>query len=149
MPELSLGWDVAVTGDYTLAVDGASTTQLTLASTREEIEAALNETSGPVGLDVVGEGASFAVSTDTPAELTASGLATVTVTDPWTDPGPPVDGPTPERLVVRVGGRVLFANDVFDPVLEVGAEGEPLTLTATVAPPAIGGSPPEEGAPEE
>jgi hypothetical protein len=147
MPELSLGWDVAITGDYTLAVDGASTTPLTTASTLQEIESALNETSGPVGLDVAGDPAtSIQVSTDTPAELTASGLATVTVTDPWTDPGPPPDGPTPERLVVRVGGRVLFANDVFDPVLEVGAEGEPLTLTATVAPPAI---PPEAPDSEE
>ena len=83
VPELALGWDVDVTGDYTLAVDGVSTTPLTPTSTLAEIESALNETSGPVGLDVTGDPATvISVSTDTPAELTATGGATVTVTEP-------------------------------------------------------------------
>jgi hypothetical protein len=78
----ALGWDVTVSGGpYTLSVDGVATTELSEASTLAEIETALNETSGPVGLDVSGDPASvFSVSTDTPAELTASGAATVEVT---------------------------------------------------------------------
>jgi HeH/LEM domain len=78
---LAVAWDVTASGPYTLAVDGVSTTQLTETSTVEEIETALNETSGPVGLDVAGDPTAFSVSTDTPATLTASGDATVTVTE--------------------------------------------------------------------
>jgi len=136
MAEKALGWDVDVTADYTLAVDGVSTTQLTLDSTREEIEAALNETSGPVGLDVVGEGAQFSVSTDTAAEMTASGGAVVTVTQPETPPPGP-DGKTPVRVAIRIDGKMWFANDVYDPDYSAGAEGEPISFYATVAPPAI------------
>jgi hypothetical protein len=134
--EKALAWDVDVTSDYTLAVDGVATTQLTLDSTREEIEAALNETSGPVGLDVVGEGSQFAVSTDTPAEMTGSGGATVTVTQPETpEPGP--DGETPVRVAIRIDGKMWFANDVYNPQYSAGAEGEEISFTATVAPPSI------------
>jgi hypothetical protein len=78
--DLALGWDVSVSGPYTLSVDDVPTTQLDTTSTLQEIEVALNETSGPVGLDVSGDPAStFSVSTDTPAKLTGNG-ATVTVT---------------------------------------------------------------------
>jgi hypothetical protein len=145
MADKALGWDVAVTTDYTLAVDGVSTTTLTLASTREEIESALNETSGPVGLDVVGEGAQFSVSTDTPAELTSDAGATVTVTDPEVvEPEPGPDGKTPVRVTIRIGGEVWFSDNVYDPEYAYGGEGEPITFSATVAPASI-----DSGAPDE
>ena len=140
MAEKALGWDVDVTADYTLAVDGVETTTLTLDSTREEIEVALNETSGPVGLDVVGEGSQFSVSTDTPAEMTATGGAVVTVTDPG-EPEPGPDGETPVRVVIRIGGEIWFADDVYDPEYAFGGEGEAITFSATVAPSAVNPNP--------
>lgn len=137
MANKALGWDVTVSGPYTLAVDGVSTTELTPTSTLSEIESALNETSGPVGLDVAGDAAStFSVSTDTPAELTGSG-AEVTVTqevpeEPGPEPGP--DGKKAVRVAIRIDGKMWFANNVYDPQYSCGAEGEQITFTATVAP---------------
>ena len=135
MAEKALGWDVDVTADYTLAVDGVSTTQLTLASTRAEIEAALNETSGPVGLDVLGEGAEFSVSTDTAAELTSDAGATVTVTAPEVPEVP--EGREAQRIVIRIGGRIWFAGDVYDATYDYAGPGGQVTFAAEVAPASV------------
>jgi hypothetical protein len=138
MANKALGWDVTVSGPYTLAVDGVSTTELTPTSTLSEIESALNETSGPVGLDVAGDPAStFSVSTDTPAELTGSGAeVTVTVPEPE-EPGPEPDDKQPVRVTIRIDGKLWFADDVYDPQYAYGGVGNPITFSATVAPPSI------------
>jgi len=111
-PPLALGWDVEASAPYTLAVDGVSTTILTPDSTLEEIEAALNETSGPVGLDVDGDtSTSYSVSTDTPAKLTGNG-ANVTVTAVPPDPEeelPP--GQLSEQKAINRAYQVLTRMD--------------------------------------
>jgi hypothetical protein len=77
------GWDVTVTGPYTISVDGVESAQLLPTNTTAEIDDIINDTSQEVGLDVSGDPAStYSISTDTPAVLTASGGATVEVTDP-------------------------------------------------------------------
>jgi hypothetical protein len=58
---------------YTLAVNGVSTISLSDEFSLEAIETALNETSGPVGLDVSGDASQYHVSSDTAFELTGDG----------------------------------------------------------------------------